>query len=91
MIVESFTKLGTEEDLLLALDSLVLAGSVVVCRRMGIQSPNPKSKKHGKPRKAREDRKVSHYRCLLSWLAQEIQRQQDGTKATRGRGTSEGC
>jgi len=91
MIVENFTKLGTEEDLFLVLDNLVSAGSVVVCRRMGFQSPNPKSKKPGRPRKAREDRKVSHYRRLLSWLAQEIQRQQDGKKATKDRGTSEGC
>jgi len=86
MIVENFTRLGTEEDLFLVLDNLVSAGSAVVCRRMGFQSPNPKSKKPGRPHKAREDRKVSHYRCLLSWLAQEIQRQQDGKKATKRQG-----
>ena len=58
------------------------AGAAVVYRRVSYKCPMNNSSKRKPPKRAKEDRKVSRYRRLLSWLAQEIMRQKEGKKAT---------
>ena len=58
------------------------AGVAVVHGMVTARCPVTNSSKRKPPKKPREDRKVSHYRRLLSWLAKEIMRQKEGKKAT---------
>ena len=73
---------GTCEDPFWVLSSLVYAAAAVVHRRVTGRRPGTNSSKRKPPKKRREDHKVSHYRRLLNWLAQEIMRQKEGKKAT---------
>ena len=70
------------EDPFWRLNCLVNAGSVVVSRQVGVQGRHLNANPAKRQRRAREDKKVSHYRRLLSWIAQEIKRQEEGIRAT---------
>ena len=67
-----------------ALNCLVYGGAILVTRKLGIKSPSSSSQKlpagrwHPKGGRAT----ITHYRHLISWLDQEVERQKSSGKAT---------
>ena len=89
MIMELWTQQQPHEDPLWLLNCLVYTSAVVVYNRVQngtLRKPYPQNRTLRRKKRQpteRNERKVSHYRRMLSWISQEVQRQQEGKRATK--------